>query len=136
MFKIPVRIYYEDTDAGGIVYYANYLRYAERARTEYLRFHGFEQLEDLASEDRFAWIVRRAELDYILPSRLDDMLEVTCEVEEVKGASIVLKQEIICKGEVRVKIKITAVYISLARMRPMRVPEEMIAKMMEKGTAA
>ena len=131
IFKIPVRIYYEDTDAGGIVYYANYLRYAERARTEFLRFHGFEQTEDLVSEQRFAWIIRHAELDYLKPSRLDDVIEVTCEVEEVNGASINIRQEIICKGEVRVKIKVTAVYISLSKMRPQRVPEEMIKKMSE-----
>ena len=129
MFKIPVRIYYEDTDAGGIVYYANYLRYAERARTEFLRFHGFEQTEDLASEQRFAWIIRHAELDYLKPSKLDDVIEVTCETESISGATINIKQEVICKGEVRVKIKVTAVYISLAKMRPQRVPDDMITKM-------
>lgn len=128
IFKLPIRIYYEDTDAGGIVYYANYLKFAERARTEFIRHHGFEQADDLESQDRFAFIVRKAEAEYLKPSKLDDLIEVTCEVEEIKGATIVCKQEVICKGEVRVKIKVTAVYISLSKMRPMRVPDEMIKK--------
>lgn len=126
IFKLPVRVYYEDTDAGGIVYYANYLKFAERARTEYLRWGGFEQAEDLDSLDRYGFIVRAAEIEYIKPSKLDDLLEVSCEVEEVKGASIVCRQDITCNGELRVKVKVTAVYISLAKMRPMRVPEAMI----------
>lgn len=125
-FHLPVRIYYEDTDAGGIVYYANYLKYAERARTEFLRYLGFEQVEDLDSAERYGFIVRAAELEYLKPSKLDDLIEVTCKIDEVKGASIVCKQEIVCNGEVRVKAKVTAVYISLSKMRPMRVPEEMI----------
>ncbi len=129
IFNIPVRIYYEDTDAGGIVYYANYLKYAERARTEFIRYHGFEQYDDLNSEDKFAWIIRKADLEYLIPSRLDDLLEITCEVVEVKGATILIKQEVKCKGEVRVKINVMAVYISLTSMRPKRVPEEMITKM-------
>ncbi|MDR1694933.1 MAG: tol-pal system-associated acyl-CoA thioesterase [Lactobacillaceae bacterium] len=126
VFKLPIRVYYEDTDAGGIVYYANYLKFAERARTEFLRWGGFEQAEDLSSEERYAFIVRKAEVEYLKPSKLDDLIEVSCEIEEIKGAGIVCKQDVICNGEVRVKIKVTAVYISLAKMRPMRVPEEMV----------
>lgn len=129
-FALPIRIYYEDTDAGGIVYYANYLKFAERARTEYIRYFGFEQAEDLNSEERFAFIVRRIEIDYLIPSRLDDLIEITCEVEEVKGASILINQEVVCNGQTRVKIKAHVVYISLAKMRPKRVPDEMIKVML------
>ena len=129
VFKLPIRIYYEDTDAGGIVYYANYLKFAERARTEFIRHHGFEQYEDLNSEEKFAWIVRNAELEYLKPSKLDDLIEISCEVENVKGATIDIKQQVVCNGEVRVNIKVRVVYISLAKMRPMRVPDEMIKKM-------
>ena len=128
VFKLPIRIYYEDTDAGGIVYYANYLKFAERARTEFLRHMGFEQSEDLEDEARFAFVVRKVEAEYLKPSKLDDLIEMTCEVEEIKGASIVCKQEVICKGETRIKIKVTAVYVSLAKMRPVRVPDEMMKK--------
>lgn len=131
VFHLPVRIYYEDTDAGEIVYYANYLRYAERARTEFLRALGFEQTEDLAKEDRFGFIVRKAELEYLKPSKLDDLLHITCEMEEIKGATIVIKQEIKRGDEVRVKIKVTVAYISLAKMRPIRVPEAMVEKFNE-----
>lgn len=131
VFKLPIRIYYEDTDAGGVVYYANYLRYAERARTEFLRHLGFEQLEDLESADKFAFMIRRAEVDYLRPSRLDDLIEISCVVEDIKGATVEMSQEVICNGEVRVKIKVTAVYISLSRMRPTRVPEEMVKKFLE-----
>lgn len=131
-FRLPVRIYYEDTDAGGVVYYANYLKYAERARTEFLRFLGFEQREDLESEGRFAFMIRKAEVEYLKPSRLDDLIEVCCEVENIKGATVEMNQEILCKDETRVKIKVTAVYINLDKMRPTRVPEEMAAKFIEK----
>lgn len=132
IFKLPIRIYYEDTDAGGIVYYANYLKFAERARTEFIRFHGFEQSDELESIDKFAWIIRKADLEYLIPSRLDDLIEVTCEVVDVKGATISVKQQVICNGEVRVNINVTAVYISLSRMRPQRVPQNMIDKMIVK----
>lgn len=131
VFHLPVRIYYEDTDAGGIVYYANYLKYAERARTEFLRALGLEQTDDLSTEDKFGFIVRKAELEYLKPSRLDDLIHITCEVVDIKGATVVMNQEIRCGDEVRVVAKITAVYISLARMRPSRVPEKVVSKFAE-----
>lgn len=129
VFVFPARVYYEDTDAGGIVYYANYLKYAERTRTEFIRYLGFGQVENLDGVDKFAFVVRHVEIDYLKPSKLDDLLEITCEAVEAKGATIDIVQEVICKGEVRVKMKVTAVYLSLAKMRPMRVPEEMVNKM-------
>ncbi|MDD4557183.1 MAG: tol-pal system-associated acyl-CoA thioesterase [Alphaproteobacteria bacterium] len=131
LYKLPIRIYYEDTDAGGIVYYANYLKFAERARTEFVRSLGFEQREDLESDDKFGFIVRRAELEYLKPSRLDDLIEISCEVEDVKGATVEACQIVSCNGEERVKIKVTLVYISLAKMRPQRVPEKMVEKLWE-----
>lgn len=127
-FYYPIRMYYEDTDAEGIVYYANYLKFAERARTEYLRHEGFEQVENLVGVEKFAFVVRKVEAEYLKPSRLDDLIEVTCKIEEIKGASIICHQEVICNGEIRVKMKITAVYISLVKMRPMRVPEYMVKR--------
>ena len=73
-FVFPVRIYYEDTDAGGVAYYANYLRFAERARTEFLRYLGFGNQQEILEKDRFAFMVRHVEADYRAPAILDDLL--------------------------------------------------------------
>ena len=87
----PLRVYYEDTDAGGIVYYANYLRFAERARTEYLRSVGAD-LQTLLAEDGIAFTVRQCSVDYMSPAFLDDPLEVHTRFLEVRGASLRAEQ--------------------------------------------
>lgn len=89
-----MRVYYEDTDAGGIVYYANYLRFAERARTEYIRALGCSQQDALENEDKFGFAVRYIDVDYKAPAVLDDALTVTCEVKEFGGASAGMFQQI------------------------------------------
>src|SRR5918996_982517 len=95
---MPVRVYYEDTDFTGIVYHANYLRYMERGRTNYLRLIGadhralFEQTEQEAPG--FAFVVRSMTLDFLKPARMDDVLDVITEPAEVKGASILLSQRV------------------------------------------
>jgi len=89
----PVRVYYEDTDAGGIVYYANYLKFAERARTELLRQTGRQQF-DLLREQGIGFTVRSCRADYLAPARLDDILEVRSTVSEVLGASMRMSQGI------------------------------------------
>ncbi|MDR1709287.1 MAG: YbgC/FadM family acyl-CoA thioesterase, partial [Candidatus Accumulibacter sp.] len=81
-FAFPVRVYYEDTDAGGVVYYANYLKFLERGRAEWLRWLGFDQV-DLLRELGLAFVVRRVALDYLKPARLDDELSVDVEVERI-----------------------------------------------------
>ncbi len=86
-----LRVYYEDTDAGGIVYYANYLRFAERARTEYLRSVGAD-LQTLLAEDGIAFTVRQCSVDYMSPAFLDDPLEVHTRFLEVRGASLRAEQ--------------------------------------------
>src|SRR5574344_2399586 len=86
IFAFPIRIYYEDTDAGGIVYYANYLKFAERARTEFIRSLGINQQDELEKEDRCGFAVREVNIQYKRPAVLDDALVVTCEVLEAKGA--------------------------------------------------
>src|SRR5213596_337466 len=107
-----VRVYYEDTDFTGIVYHANYLRYMERGRTNYLRLIGadhralFEQTEQEAPG--FAFVVRSMEIDFLKPARMDDVLEISTTPQQVKGASITLKQqcrrgdELLCEASVRV----------------------------------
>lgn len=126
-FYFPVRIYYEDTDAGGIVYYANYLKFAERARTEFLRGLGEGQTDDLEKEKK-GFIVRRAAAEYLKSARLGDLLSVSCEIMEVKGAAVDMKQEIRRGDELLTEIEIKAVYFDFARMRPTRIPPRMLLK--------
>src|SRR5581483_12088671 len=89
----PVRVYYEDTDAAGLVYYANYLKFAERARTEMLRRLGVEQ-ERLRAETGLVFVVRRCAADYLLPARLDDDLVIVTRLKALRGASLDLDQDV------------------------------------------
>jgi acyl-CoA thioester hydrolase len=107
VFSLPIRVYYEDTDAGGVVYYANYLKFMERARTEWLRALGFGQ-DELARDPGVLFAVRSARLEFLKPARFDDLLEATAEVRERGRASLTFAQairrrgETVCEGEVRV----------------------------------
>lgn len=92
VFQWPVRVYWEDTDAGGVVFYANYLKFFERARTEWLRALGVDQ-QTLADEAGAVFVVRSTALDYAAPARLDDVLEVRSRMERVGGASVHFLQE-------------------------------------------
>ena len=94
VFEWPVRVYYEDTDAGGVVYYANYLKYLERARTEWLRQLGFGQ-DALMRESGIVFAVRRVEIDYLLPARFDDALMVQLGIEVANRASLTFAQRIV-----------------------------------------
>lgn len=122
VFAFPVRIYYEDTDAGGIVYYANYLRLAERTRTEYIRALGCTQSEAL-EEEKCGFTVRHVEIDYKKPAKLDDELVITCELQEVKGAAAVMHQEVLRGEDILATIEVKVAYINLERLRPVRIPE-------------
>lgn len=132
-FVLPVRIYYEDTDAGGVVYYANYLKFAERARTEFLRYIGFGNQQEILEKDRFAFMVRHVEADYKAPAVLDDLLTVSCETIEQTGATVTLLQQIKREEDILVEIKVKAVYVSLEKRRPMRMPADLIEKMKNIG---
>lgn len=92
-FSIPVRVYYEDTDAGGVVYYANYLKFLERCRTEWLRAIGHDQA-DLLRDPGIAFVVRSVNLEYLKPARLDEQLSVSLEVEKITRAQIFFRQHI------------------------------------------
>lgn len=96
--RLPIRVYYEDTDAAGIVFYANYLRYTERARTDMLRLIGITQ-STLAAEQGIAFAVRRCAIDYLLPARLDDEIEVRSRLTHVGGATIEAAQSIFREDE-------------------------------------
>lgn len=127
VFAFPVRVYYEDTDAGGIVYYANYLRFAERARTEYIRSLGCSQ-NDALEEDKCGFTVRHIEVDYKRPAQLDDELIVTCELLEVKGATATMHQEVLRGDELLAVIDVKVAYVNLLKKRPTRIPEDLLSK--------
>ena len=97
----PVRVYYEDTDFGGVVYYANYLKFIERARTEMLRAQGVDQL-NLRDESGVMFVVRRCAVDYHAPAKFNDMLEVETEVARLRRASLELRQQVRRDGMVLV----------------------------------
>ncbi len=128
-FLFPVRVYYEDTDAGGIVYYANYLKFAERARSEYLRALGVRQQEDLETDDKYGFVVRHCDIDYKAPAVLDDELIVSCRVTEFGGASCTMHQEITRGDQLLVTLDVKAVYVSLRSKRPVRIPRELSSKL-------
>jgi acyl-CoA thioester hydrolase len=118
--RFPLRVYYEDTDAAGIVYYANYLRYAERARTEMLRGTGFASSK-LMAENGLALGVRRCNVDYRRPARLDDELEVETRVVRVDGASLELEQLVYRDDEVLVAMDLKLGCMTLDG-KPARLP--------------
>jgi len=121
-FSWPVRVYYEDTDAGGVVYYANYLKFFERARTEWLRSFGLNQ-DKLAREEGLIFVVRRALLDFIRPARLDDMLEVTVEPLKLARVYVQLAQEARCGAQVLARAEIQVACLNLRDFKPAAMPQ-------------
>jgi acyl-CoA thioester hydrolase len=121
----PIRVYYEDTDAAGIVYYANYLKFAERARTEMLRTRGFDH-RALDGTDGIAFAVRSCNADYLLPARLDDALQVHTRVTRIGGASLEADQDITREDEILTRLKVRLACINRAG-RPARIPGAMLA---------
>ncbi|MDD0823647.1 tol-pal system-associated acyl-CoA thioesterase [Mannheimia sp. AT1] len=118
----PIRVYYEDTDAGGVVYHANYLNFFERARTEFLRQYNFSQQELFAKS--FAFVVRRVEIDYKSPARLDDLLKVETVILEVKKASVIFKQNL-WKDEICLSsATVTVASVDLVKMKPVAIPDD------------
>ena len=125
VFTWPVRIYYEDTDAGGIVYNANYLKFMERARTEWLRALDIEQ--DTLLEQGVAFVVRKVELDMLKPARFNDALTVTVTVKKLKRASIVFEQEILDDaGLSLVRGTVLIACVQIAHMKPFAIPEPLM----------
>ena len=122
---MQVRVYYEDTDFTGIVYHANYLRFMERGRTNYLRLIGadhralFEQTEKEAPS--FAFVVRSMKIDFLKPAYMDDLLEVRTLSQEVSGASIIIHQKVVRGAEVMVEAEVRVAFVSEGK--PRRIPE-------------
>ena len=120
-FKWPIRVYYEDTDLGGVVYYANYLKFLERARTEWLRALGVEQTA-LAAEHRVIFVVRSIALEYLKPAAFNDELVVTVELEDLGTVQILLRQRI-SRGTVEVvTARVRIACINTATFKPVRIP--------------
>lgn len=109
--NLPVRIYYEDTDAGGVTYYANYLKYAERARTEWMR-HITGKTTALWTKEDPLFVVRHLEADYIAPARLDDLLNVTTKLVKIGGASFDMEQNIYRDKDLLFALKVTLVAVT------------------------
>ena len=127
-FSIAVRVYYEDTDAGGVVYYANYLKFFERCRTEWLREIGHQQA-DLLRDPGIAFVVRSVKVDYLKPARLDDELLVGLEVQKISRAQIFFQQSI-RRGDAKVdggwveliSATIHIACVNAALMKPISIP--------------
>lgn len=128
-FTWPVRVYWEDTDAGGVVYHASYLRFLERARTEWLRGLGVDQ-QAFKQSARSAFLVRRIEIDFLKPALLDDELTVAVAVKECRSASILFAQSITrADGPVLIRAQVRAAWVDLARMQPARIPQDILGRM-------
>ncbi len=124
-FNWPVRVYYEDTDAGGVVFYANYLKFFERARTEMLRSLGFEQ-DSLMTEQNLIFVVRSVKVDYLKPARFNELLNASAKIIEYKKTnftfeqSITRQQDLLCRGEVRIAC------LDAQSMKPKLIPSAIL----------
>lgn len=117
----PIRVYYEDTDAGGVVYHARYLHFFERARTEWLRDLGFSQQNLLAQS--IAFVVKTMKIDYKTPARLDDQLTVATQVQAIKGARIIFQQRLLKADCCLCEAEVVVASVNLVKMKPISIPE-------------
>lgn len=124
--ELNIPVYYEDTDAGGIVYYANYLKFAERARTEFLHTLGLTNKQMLA--DGFGIVVRRVEADYKMPARLEDVLTVVSTVDAIGAASMTMNQVIKRGAEELVHLKVFLAFVDIKALRPIRIHPDLKEK--------
>lgn len=128
LFVWPVRVYYEDTDAGGIVFYANYLRFMERARTEWLRAAGVNQ-HALREESGLLFVVKSVAVDYQAPAVLDDQLHTTVEVQRIGKASILIRQQVLRAEQVLVSAEVKIGCVTAQGLRPAAIPAEVLQAM-------
>jgi len=132
MHEVSYRVYYEDTDSGGVVYYANYLKFAERARTELLRSLNINQSE-LSKNDGIFFVVRKVQMDLLKAARLDDILDIKTTIVQISGASITMQQNIFINGNNinNIDVKIACVN---DKILPTKLPDELKRKFMEVKT--
>ncbi|MCQ8119071.1 tol-pal system-associated acyl-CoA thioesterase [Methylomonas rosea] len=124
-FNWPVRVYYEDTDAGGVVFYANYLKFFERARTEMLRSVGFEQ-DNLLAEQNLIFVVRSVKVDYLKPARFNELLDVSAKVIEHKKTNFTFEQSIIRQQNVLCTAEIRIACLDAQSMKPKLIPSAIL----------
>src|SRR6478735_5417345 len=122
MFSWPTRVYWEDTDAGGVVYHAQYLAFLERARTEWMRALGNDQSR-MRDEHDLVFAVRAMRIDFRLPARLDDVLQVSVALTECRRASLVLVQSIRRDGELLLDAEVRVAALSASRFKPVAIPQ-------------
>jgi acyl-CoA thioester hydrolase len=127
-FHFPVRVYYEDTDAAGVVYYANYLKFMERARTEWLSALGFE-LAAIERERGVVFVVHRVEIDFRRPAQLSDQLDVTLQLVELGRARLVADQAVRRGGEILTQARVALACLDSSTWRPVRIPAPLHARM-------
>ena len=126
MFAFTVRVYWEDTDAGGVVYHSQYVNFLERARTEYLRHEGVGQ-STLLDEQGGVFVVKHLDVSYVSPARLDDTLVVETQVEQLRGSSVIFQQDIVREsGQERVVLlqaQVVLVWVSADSLKPKKIPD-------------
>ena len=126
-FTWPIRVYWEDTDAGGVVYHANYVKFLERARTEWLRALGIEQTE-LAERDGVIFVVRRVEIDYLKSARLNDVLAVDCRLADLGRASLEVDQSVRCGDSVLSTARVKIACVAAGQFKPARIPAHILER--------
>ncbi len=124
-FLHPVRVYYEDTDAAGVVYYANFLKFMERARTEWLSTRGTTPGE-LARDRALVFVVSHVDIHYRAPARLGDLLDVGVAPVECRGPRLLLRQDVTREGDTLVEATVTLACVDAASMKPRRIPEDLL----------
>ena len=128
VYSFPVRVYFENTDAGGVVYHSEYLKFLERARTEWLRHLGFDH-QALAKNHRVVFVVTSAAIDFTRPARLDDTVAVSVRLESLGKVRCVFVQEIRRDDEVLVSAKVTVACVTGENFKPVEIPEALRKKM-------
>ena len=126
-FNWPIRVYFEDTDAGGIVYHARYLYFLERARTEWLRELGFNQSE--LQRQGVVFVVRDMNIKWLKPALLDEKLDVSVKIEKLKKASLVMNQSIHCANHKKLKASVTIACLNSETLKPIAIPADMVSIM-------
>ncbi|MBE9538311.1 MAG: tol-pal system-associated acyl-CoA thioesterase [Proteobacteria bacterium] len=125
-FSLSLRVYIEDTDAGGIVYYVNYLKFMERCRTELMRSLGFDK--NFIFNEELMFVVRDVSVTYLKPAKLDDELIATAHITQIKGATMTLQQSVRLATEVLAQGEVTIVCVDKQGLKPRRIPKSMVEK--------
>jgi acyl-CoA thioester hydrolase len=128
LYALPIRVYFQDTDAGGVVYHASYVNFLERARTEWLRERCGYSNGGLMKEFGMVFVVRSLKLEYLKPALLDDLLEVTSQIKEIGRSRLVLLQNVLRGDETLVEAEIQLVCVSLENFKPVAMPEVLRAQ--------